>query len=312
MENGSSRYTAPNFISTDLRRLFPIAMPRASAPELIVDLRAHSHEFPLQEDDPHSDAQDFGVNCMGFASLVRSVRQIEALHLLSNGLAHDLNNLFQIATSSLSLIELRAKVGRDADIPALIEKAELALERAKEVVRRLILLPVQSTGDVDRVDVNSTIIGLHSMLSLLAGPRIDVTLALTPLRPVISCDVLDFENALLNLVTNARNAIANVGTITIDTSVEPRGPLDCGDNRHPSVVVRISDTGRGMTRDVVERAFDAFYSTRASSEGTGLGLAMVRRFLSDVGGFSQIGSTIESGTLVSLFIPIVKEITRDG
>jgi signal transduction histidine kinase len=306
MESGSFRPTHAGILSTDLRPFFPVGAPSTGAADLIVDLRNHASRingrFEPKAAIPDALTEDGAPR---IESVARSIREIEALHLLSNGLAHDLNNLFQVATSALSLIELRSKLGRETDIPALIEKAELALDRARTVVRRLIQLPVHPVGEVVNVDVNATVKSMRSLFTLLAGPGIDVSLGLTLRKPVISCDSLDFENALLNLVTNAKNAISDEGQIVIKTSVEVRPPTETDPHERSYVVVMISDSGHGMPEDVAARAFDAFYSTRTDSGGTGLGLAMVRRFLSDVNGTSEIESTVGSGTSISLAIPAV-------
>ncbi|MGM5028290.1 sensor histidine kinase [Tardiphaga sp. 862_B3_N4_1] len=310
MERESFLPTQGRFLSTDLRPMFPLIASLSGSPELIVDLREPQIDAREETEDErfvtvrHEEVPNIG-------SVAPGIREIEALHMLSNGLAHDLNNLFQVATSALSLIELRAKLGRDADIPGLIEKASLALNRAQSVIHRLIQLPVHPSDRAEEVDVNATITSLRDLFSVLAGSDIDVSLALSLRRPLIFCDILDFENALLNLVTNSKNAISDEGRITIKTSVELLPSLSMSPRTDDShyVVITVSDSGHGMSEAVATRAFDAFYSTRASNGGTGLGLAMVRRFLSDVSGRSKIESTVGSGTSISLIIPMVQRKT---
>lgn len=254
-----------------------------------------------------SSGSEVESNLHYFSGHERTIRPIEARHLLSNGLAHDLNNLFQVANTALSLIEMRSKLGREVDIPALVEKAELALDRAKTVVRRLTLLPVQSHSEVAPLDVNSVVLTLHSLFTLLAGSTIDVILELAPSHAIVACDRLDLENALLNIVANARNAIANGGMIAVRTSVEHRASVHAASKCSAYAVVTISDTGHGMTPEVASRAFAPFYSTRVERGGTGLGLAMVQRFLNDVGGSSAIESTVGIGTSVSIFLPMLEQ-----
>lgn len=305
MQSGSFQTSPPAFVPNTLHRL-PATAP-TSAPELTTRFRgplqnlqrAHEAEAWRSESEIERKSGDEDAQA-------RTIRQIEASHLLSNGLAHDLNNLFQVANTALSLIELRSKLGREVDIPALVEKAELALDRARTVVRRLTLLPVQSHGDVAPVDVNSAVNTLHGLFALLAGSAIDVRLDLTPSNARVACNRLDFENALLNIVANARNAVANGGVIAIGTSLHHRAPVGSASEVCRYVVVTVSDTGHGMTPEVAARAFDPFYSTRADCGGTGLGLAMVRRFLDEIGGSSAIESTVGIGTSISLILPVLE------
>lgn len=305
MESGAFRPTQAGILSTDLRPLFPVVAHSIGTDDPIVDFRSRDHRTESWRDQDKGDSTSIADpgGTPRMQNVARSIQEIEALHVISNGLAHDLNNLFQVATSALSLIELRSKLGREADIPALVEKAGLALDRARIVVRRLIQLPVHPAGHADEVDVNATIKSVHSLLSLMAGPGVEVSLNLTPRKPMIWCDGLDFENALLNLVTNSKHAILHEGKIEIRTSVISQAPTKFDAHERSFVVVTISDTGHGMTEDVAARAFDAFYSTRENSGGSGLGLAMVRRFVCDAKGESEIKSTIGLGTSISLTIP---------
>jgi signal transduction histidine kinase len=310
MQSGSFQTSLPAFVPNTLHRL-PVSAP---APELTDFVRStfqqREHASPADE---RLSEPEIGRTLGDEHAHARAVRQIEASHLLSNGLAHDLNNLFQVANTALSLIELRSKLGREVDIPALVEKAELALDRARTVVRRLTLLPVQSHGVVAPVDVNSAVTTLHGLFALLAGSAIDVRLDLTPSNARVACNRLDLENALLNIVANARNAIASGGVIAVGTSVQHQAAVDSATEASPHVVVTVSDTGHGMTPDVAARAFDPFYSTRAECGGTGLGLAMVRRFLDDIGGSSAIESAVGIGTSISLFLPVLEPgLASDG
>jgi signal transduction histidine kinase len=304
MQSGSFQTTPPALVPNTLHRL-PAAAP-TWAPELTT--RFHG---PLQNLQRAHEAEAWRSESengrkSGEHARARTVRQIEASHLLSNGLAHDLNNLFQVANTALSLIELRSKLGREVDIPALVEKAELALDRARTVVRRLTLLPVQPHGDVAPVDINSTVATLYGLFALLAGSAIDVRLHLTPSITRVVCNRLDFENALLNIVANSRNAIANGGIIAVGTSLHHRAAVGSAGEACRYVVVTVSDTGQGMTPEIAARAFDPFYSTRTDCGGTGLGLAMVRRFLDEIGGSSTIESSVGIGTSISLSLPVLE------
>jgi signal transduction histidine kinase len=239
-------------------------------------------------------------------ALIGGVSEIDALHLQASELTHDLNNLFQISMSALSLIAVRIEQGRQSEIPGLLEKAELSLDRASAVTRRMAALPAAAT-DMRPVDINASVAGMHSLFSLLAGSNIEVQIRLTPCEPLAQCEKYAFENALLNLMTNARNAIEDCGIIEISTSIENRRLGAASEPFRQYVVIKVSDSGHGMSQEVASRAFEAFYSTRRNSGGSGLGLAAVRRFLDDSDGQSEIESAVGDGTVVSLFLPVCTE-----
>lgn len=230
-------------------------------------------------------------------------REIDALSLQNSELKHDLNNLLQISLSALSMIAIRIEQGRSSEISALVQRAELSLERGSMVAQRMAALPFVAEREVRPLDVNLAIAEMHGIFSSTVGPDVEIRMRLDPFRSFVRCDRISLETAVLNLMTNARNAIAGPGLIEIRTSIQLR--------RHPTspdpcehVAIEVSDSGHGMTQDVASRAFEAFYSTRHGSGGSGLGLAAVKRFLDENNGHSAIRSDVGKGTSVSLFLPI--------
>jgi signal transduction histidine kinase len=294
------------FNSTDLRSLPPLGIPRGGSPEMIVGVRKHGVSRIRRYLDVTTRDDDDLHGRKRLDDLIGGVSEIGSLYLQSSELTHDLNNLFQISMSALSLIAIRIEQGRQSEVPGLLEKAELSLERASAVTKRMAALPFVAS-DVRPVDINASVAGMHGLFSLLAGSNIDVQLRLTPCEPLARCDKYALENALLNLMTNARNAIEDCGTIEISTSIESRRLAGPSEVPRQYVAVKVSDSGHGMSEEVASKVFDAFYSTRRSSGGTGLGLAAVRRFLDDSEGQSEIESVVGYGTAVSLFLPICTE-----
>lgn len=305
MRDQSFDKTSTIFTSTDLRGLPPSRQSPSDASEVVVDMRGRSGSWLTHRADTLR-YEDDRRSRRSRDALIGGVSEIDALHLQASELAHDLNNLFQISMSAVSLMAVRIERGRYSEIPGLLEKVELSLERASAVTRRIAALPAVAT-DMRPVDINASVAGMHGLFSLLAGANIEVQIRLTPCEPLAQCDRYAFENTLLNLMTNARNAIEDCGIIEISTSIETRRWGAASEPSRQYVVIKVSDSGHGMSQEVASRVFEAFYSTRRNSGGSGLGLAAVRRFLDDSDGQGEIESVVGDRTAVSLFLPVCTE-----
>lgn len=290
------------FASADLRRLFP-EKPNARPAGLMIDMHDAGRQDESADDDDGDEPFDAPHDELsGTNALARRIRQLETLHVLSTGLTHDLNNLFQVATSALRLITLRLEQGRVDDALRLIAKAEMALQRGGTIVESLTTLPAHPASYQRLVDVNSTIRSLEGLLRILTGPKIELRLNLPDEDFTVPCDVLEFENALINLVTNARNAILGAGRVTIATSRQRLAQTADAAGATNYIAVTVLDNGRGMTPEVSARVFDPFYST-GTGQSSGLGLAMVQRLLDQVGGRSSLQSVPGIGTSVTMIFP---------
>jgi signal transduction histidine kinase len=216
-------------------------------------------------------------------------------------IAHDLNNNMQMALSALDLMQCCLAQGRPADIAPYVERAVAFAERVTKLGRRLMRSrDCVDTGFAD-VNVKSTIEKMRPIISQIAGVSVKLSLSLADdLRPV-SCDSLDFENALLNLVLNARDAMPAGGRLRVETSrlFVDKEPLRTG----PYVVITVTDTGIGMTPDIARDAFDPYFTTKAPGRGTGLGLPSVRAFAVAQGGSIQAESILGEGTAITIYLP---------
>ncbi|MEX6724463.1 PAS domain S-box protein [Parapedomonas caeni] len=237
---------------------------------------------------------------------LRHAQRLDALGKLTGGVAHDFNNLLAVMTGSLELIE--TKLGDRPDLRGLLHRAINATERGATLTRSLLAFARQQPLAPSQLDLNHLI---RDMAVLVQGvlPE-NVSLDLDLADPLWPChvDSGQLQNALLNLVVNARDAMPSGGAITIRTAHAER-PGEGGGAARPFVVLSVSDTGAGMTADVAARAFEPFFTTKSGGLGSGLGLSMVYGFASQSGGLAEIDSAPGEGTTVRLYLP---RGNRDG
>ncbi|WP_257714184.1 hybrid sensor histidine kinase/response regulator [Roseomonas populi] len=233
-------------------------------------------------------------------------QKMEALGQLTGGLAHDFNNMLAGISGSLDLLKTRIAQGRTGELDRYISAAQGAAGRAAALTHRLLAFARRQTLDPKPTDANRLITGMGELVQRTVGPAIEVRTHLHPeLWPTL-CDPNQLENALLNLCINARDAMPGGGVLTVGTAnlslsgeeARRRG-LTPGDY----VTVRVTDTGVGMTAEVLERAFDPFFTTKPLGQGTGLGLSMVYGFARQSGGQVRIRSAPDEGTAIIVYLP---------
>ena len=232
-------------------------------------------------------------------ALLRS-QKLEALGRLTGGVAHDFNNVLQTLTGALQLIRLEAKPEKLHDRLAVCERA---VDRATALVARLRAFGQTQDAYFESMPAADAIAGVLPMLEngLPATIRFDTDIA--PALGSIRIDLTQFELALLNLVMNARDAIAGQGRITLRASVRQARGETAGLPPGACVRVDIVDTGAGMPADVLAKAFDPFFTTKAPDKGTGLGLPQAYGFATQSGGTLLLASTVGEGSTASLLLP---------
>ncbi len=237
---------------------------------------------------------------------LRQAQKMEAVGQLTGGLAHDFNNLLTAIGGSLELLRTRIAQGRLADLDGYITAAQGAATRAAALTHRLLAFSRRQTLDPRPTDANRLIAGMAELIRRTMGPAIEVEVVGAAGLWVTAIDANQLENALLNLCINARDAMPDGGRLTIETA---NTWLDAaaGQERDLApgqyVSVSVSDTGAGMTREVMSRAFDPFFTTKPLGMGTGLGLSMVYGFARQSGGQVRLYSEVGGGTTVCLYLP---------
>ena len=242
---------------------------------------------------------------------LRQSLKMEAVGQLTGGLAHDFNNLLAGISGSLQLMSMRVSQGRTAEIGRYMGAAMTSVERAAALTHRLLAFSRRQTLDPKPTVVNSLVEGMRDMFSRTVGPGVKIDTSLAPeLWPTL-CDPNQLENALLNLVINARDAMPDGGHVTIETSncvlADSRGlQIDSLSGRVPNgeyIALFVIDTGSGMPPAVIERAFDPFFTTKPIGQGTGLGLSMIYGFVQQSGGHVLLRSSEGHGTTVAIYLP---------
>jgi CheY-like chemotaxis protein len=219
--------------------------------------------------------------------------------------AHDFNNLL---TAVIGNLELISGARGDADkIERLAQHAMKAAQRGEHLVRQLLTYARRQISRPRTVDLNRLIADSEDLIRRLIGEEIEVVTMLSPVPAWVQIDPAQFETALLNLVINARDALADGGRITIETRhviVDQQPSADDPEMRPgPHVMVVVGDSGAGMTPAVLARAFDPFFTTKEVGKGSGLGLSQVYGFTKTAAGQVKIHSALGSGTTVELYLP---------
>ncbi len=237
---------------------------------------------------------------------LRQSQKMEAVGQLTGGLAHDFNNLLTGVTGSLELLQTRIAQGRIKDVDRYVNAAQGAAKRAAALTHRLLAFSRRQTLDPRPTDANRLVTGMEDMIRRTVGPEITVETALPgELWPTL-VDPGQLENALLNLCINARDAMPDGGRITVETanrSLDGRmaRSRDLPPGQYVSLCV--SDTGNGMTPEVIAKAFDPFFTTKPIGQGTGLGLSMIYGFVRQSGGQVRIHSEEGQGATICLYLP---------
>jgi len=236
---------------------------------------------------------------------LRQAQKMEAVGQLTGGIAHDFNNLLAVIVGNLELVAERSTAGGDA--PELIDMAMDAAERGADLTRRLLAFSRKQATHEESVDLRELADDMLGLLHRTLGSRIGIEIDGPADLWRCRVDRGQFENSILNLALNARDAMSPGGTLTIEFSnVEIAEDYDVAETvMSPGCYVRIAatDTGIGMTPEIAERALEPFFTTKSVGAGSGLGLSMVYGFAKRSGGHLSLSSGIHRGTTVEIFIP---------
>ena len=237
-------------------------------------------------------------------------QKMEAIGQLTGGIAHDFNNLLGVVIGNLDLLERR--VAEDDTSRKRVQTALRAATRGAELTKRLLAFSSREQLHPDLVRLEVSIKATLDLASRGIGPEVTIVTCLDHAVPPVMVDCGGLENALLNILVNARDAMPRGGQITITTEqtlfIESHEKVRV-EGLHPGgyAVITISDTGEGMSREVLQRVFEPFYTTKERDKGTGLGLAMVYGFFKQSGGAIRMYSEPGYGTTVSCYLPLAED-----
>jgi len=237
--------------------------------------------------------------------------KLETLAHFTQRLIHDYNNLLTIVTSNLD----RLDVGPcDAERARhLVEGALRAAQRAMALTHQLYLFSARNSAHNELIDAVELLHSLEAPMRVACGDGVELYMDVNMESAVVRLDPMDFEVALLNLVTNGCDALRGSGNVRIVTRGIGIGPAaaEKSPNLAPGryISISVSDDGAGMPPEVLERAFEPFFTTKDTGAGSGLGLAQVYGFARQCGGHVDIQSAVGKGTTVTLTLPIVDRTT---
>jgi len=233
-------------------------------------------------------------------------QKMEALGQLTGGVAHDFNNLLHVIKNAITIVQHRLQ-NADDEIVRYLEMAARNTERAASTTARLLAYSRQQPLAPTDMDVNKLVSAMSEMLRHALGESVALEAVLASGLWTVSADRNQLETAILNLGVNARDAMPGGGRLTIETSnafleesyVQMHPEVKPGQY----VMIAVSDSGVGMTPEIVARAFEPFFTTKQSGEGTGLGLSQVYGFVKQSGGHIKIYSEPQQGTSVKIYLP---------
>ena len=237
---------------------------------------------------------------------LRQAQKMEAVGQLTGGVAHDFNNLLTVIIGGLDTIR-RAQPSDAARVRRAADMALLGAQRAAHLTSRLLAFSRRQPLDPKPLDLNLLMRDMTELLHRTLGETIELEGILAPRLWSAEIDQNQLESAILNLAVNARDAMEQGGKLTIETANtaldEGYAATDAEVIPGEYVMVAVSDTGSGMTKEVLARAFEPFFTTKEVGRGTGLGLSMVYGFVKQSGGHVTICSEPREGTTVKLYFP---------
>ncbi|MGV1682004.1 ATP-binding protein [Sphingopyxis sp. NJF-3] len=229
---------------------------------------------------------------------LRQAQKMEAVGQLTGGIAHDFNNMLAVVVGGLELAQRWLSEAPDK-AERHIHNALDGANRAADLTRRLLTFARSEPARPEMTEIDACIASFAELIERTIGDRIALTLDLQADGLACWVDRQQFENALLNLAVNARDAMDGHGSLTIRT-------LRDEEEESAALAVQVIDTGCGMSPEVLERVFDPFYTTKPAGQGTGLGMSQVFAFCRQSGGEVQIQSTEGEGTSVAMLLPVAR------
>lgn len=270
---------------------------------------------------------DDAGNLVGFAKVTRDVtdrkkaedelkqvqeqlaasQKLEAVGQLSGGIAHDFNNLLMIVLGNLETAERHAARLAAPNLSRALANAKRGAQRAAALTSRLLAFSRRQALDPKPININTYITTLQEFLQRTLGERVEVQTVGSAGLWQIEADPNHLESAIVNLAINARDAMPDGGKLTLEAANISADEDYCRLNPELApghyVAICVSDTGSGMSRDVLSHAFEPFFTTKDAGHGTGLGLSQVYGFVKQSGGHAKIYSEVGQGTTIKMYFP---------
>ena len=239
---------------------------------------------------------------------LQMAQKVEAIGRLSGGIAHDFNNILGVIIGYTEALQKRMQP--ENTFRAAIDEIQCAAKRAASLTQQLLAFSRKQVLEPKILDLNAVVRDMEKMLGSLMGEHIELVLALPDSFGLVKADRTQLEQVILNLSVNARDAMPEGGKLIIETSqvdMDEANPARPAHIRPGSyLLLKVTDTGCGMTREVQARMFEPFFTTKEKGKGTGLGLATVYGVVTQSGGYILVNSEQGKGTAFEIYLPLIE------
>jgi signal transduction histidine kinase/CheY-like chemotaxis protein len=238
-------------------------------------------------------------------STLRQMQRLEAVGQLTSGVAHDFNNLLTVVLGNLAFIEKEITSSADPKLKQRLSPMRLAAERGAKLTSQLLAFSRRQRLEPKPIDLNEALVNMRDLLQSSLGGSVEINTKFRPDLWYALADPTQIELVVLNLAINARDAIQVGGAVTLETANVITGKPETLEEPPPGeyVMILVSDTGTGMTKEVLAKAFEPFFTTKEIGKGSGLGLSQVLGFAKQSGGGVRIEARVGEGTTVKVFLP---------
>jgi PAS domain S-box-containing protein len=324
-------YTADEIVGQHLSRFYTEEDRQSGVPERVIAAATRTGKYAGEGWRVRKDGTRFWASVVlnairderdelvGFAKITRDLterraaeeqlrqaQKMEAIGQLTGGVAHDFNNLLTVISGNLETLQRRLSERHDARLQKLVNSALLASTRAADLTRQLLAFSRRQSLQPKAVSVNALIAGMSDLIRRSLPESISIEMVQAGGVWSTFVDGNQLENSLLNLAVNARDAMPDGGKLTIEAAnVYLDEKYAAGADVPPGQYVGlfVSDSGVGMTPDVLSKAFDPFFTNKGEGRGTGLGLSQVYGFVKQSGGHVKIYSEVGVGTTIKIYLP---------
>jgi PAS domain S-box-containing protein len=272
----------------------------------VIDLGGHPAVLSIARDI--SERRQAETERAALEEQLRQAQKMEEIGRLAGGIAHDFNNLLTAIRGNASLA--LAQLPPDASVRDDLEQIEQASDRAAALTRQLLAFARRTVLQPEVVDLGAIVRRLEPMLRRLLGEDVELVTVCPPTRGAVLADPSQIEQVIVNLAVNARDAMPDGGTLTIETADveldEAVARSHASATPGPNAMVAVSDTGIGMDAATLEHVFEPFFTTKGPGKGTGLGLATVYGIVRQSGGSIWARSEPGQGSTISIYLPWVE------
>jgi PAS domain S-box-containing protein len=301
-----------------IRKVFDTGRPHSVIHKHYDDKRTPIHvaskAFPLFKDESGSvmtviEIQIDVTEQKKLEDQLRHSQKMEAVGTLAGGIAHDFNNILNVILGFGTLVQDKLEAGSVARDQ--MNEVLSAADRAANLTRRLLAFSRKQLVDIKPVNVNQTILGIQKFLEQIIRESIVFKLSLSDKPLIVMADAGQIEQVIMNLATNARDAMPKGGRLTIDTR------LGVMDDEYVTIygfgkpgkyaLITIADTGNGMDAETQDKIFDPFFTTKGIGEGTGLGLSISYGIIKQHNGYIKVYSEAKQGTVFKIYLPLIEE-----